>query len=356
MINYIYWNPKKEIFTIPILNFSIVWYSILFLIGFVIGYYIFINVLKRYFSLFPEIFYKDIFSFSNLKHDLMKPKNKDQEKISKKNIKSKSQILEFLNNFINNQIKNRFFLEKTFSSSIISNKKKVIKFTDKLLIYVIIATVIGARVGHLIFYEKPQYYLENPLILFKIWHGGLASHGAAIAILIAIFVFCHKLKNFKPKLSYVHLLDFVCIPVAFAGFCIRIGNFINQEIIGIETSVPWGVIFMNPMENVLIVPRHSVQLYEAFFYLLVFFLLFYLSYKKSFLLQEGKLLSLFLILVFVFRFFIEFLKVKESKLLEEDSFLLMGQYLSIPFIIIGIIFLFWPQIKSFFLKNNKMIN
>ncbi len=354
------WNPKKEIFIIPGINFPIVWYSVLFLIGFLIGYYIFIKVLKRYFFLFPKLFLEDVFSYSNLINDLKDPKNEDQKEISrnylKKNIQSNSQVLEFLNSFIDVLINNRFFLEKAFSSSILSIKKKIIKLTDKLLMYMIISTVIGARVGHLIFYEKPQYYLKNPLNIIKTWQGGLASHGAAIAILVAIFILSIKLKNFKPKLSYVHILDFVCVPTAFAGFCIRVGNFFNQEIIGIETQVPWAVIFGNPMENVLTLPRHPVQLYEAFFYLMIFFLLYYLSYKKYFLLNEGKLLSLFLILVFTFRFFIEFLKVNESYLLNDNSFLSMGQYLSLPFIISGIFFLFWDQIKSFFLKNNQIID
>jgi phosphatidylglycerol---prolipoprotein diacylglyceryl transferase len=360
MINYIYWNPRKEIFIIPGINFPIVWYSLLFLSGFFIGYYIFIKILNRYFSLFPNINDQDIFSYDELKNDLKNPKNEDQQSISKKkiikNINSNFQILSFLNNFIDNQIENRFFLEKAFSSSIISIKKKIAKLTDKLLFYMIVATVIGARLGHLIFYEKPEYYLKNPLIIIKTWQGGLASHGAAVAILIAIFFLSRNIIKFRPKLSYIHILDFICVPTSFAAFCIRIGNFFNQEIIGVETAMPWGVVFGNPMENVSILPRHPVQLYEAFFYLLVFFLLFYLSSKKYFLLKEGKLFSLFLILVFTFRFFIEFLKVNESQLINSTSLLSMGQYLSIPFVFIGIICLFCDQIKSFFLKNNKIID
>jgi prolipoprotein diacylglyceryl transferase len=360
MFSYIYWNPKKEFFILPIIDYPIVWYSVLFLFGFILGYYIFINILRRYFFYFPKITNNDVISFDRLKIDLINPRNDKQKKIAKfffkKNIDSEFEILKLLNNFINGKIENRRFLEKAFSLSILSIKKKIVKITDKLSVYVILATVIGARLGHLFFYEKPQSYLNNPLNIIKTWQGGLASHGAAIALLIALFVFCRDLKKVKPKLSYIHLLDFICIPIAFAGFCIRIGNFINQEIIGIETSVFWAVIFANPIEEALVVPRHPVQLYEAIFYLLVFFMLFYFSYKRKFLLKEGRLLSFFLTLVFTFRFFIEFLKVRESHILSNDSVLLMGQYLSIPFIIIGVIFLFWDKIKTFFLKNNEIID
>lgn len=359
MLNYIYWNPKREIFVIPLINYPIVWYSVLFLVGFAAGYYIFTMVLKRYFFLFPKICDRDFISYDKLKKDLLNPKNDNQKHaavgFSKKNATTRLQVLNFLNEFIDDRIKNRLFLEKAFSDSILSIKKKIIKFTDRLLVYVIIATVIGARAGHLFFYEKPQYYLQNPLIIIKTWKGGLASHGAAVAILIAVFVFSRSLKNLKPKLTYVHLLDFVCVPVAFAGFCIRLGNFVNQEVMGIKSLVPWAIVFENPMDNVPVVPRHPVQLYEAFFYLIVFFLLFYLDRKKYFLLKEGKLLALFLILVFTFRFFIEFLKVRESDLINVGSVLSMGQYLSIPFIIMGMFFLFWNKIASFFLKNNKSI-
>lgn len=360
MINYIYWNPKKEIFIIPGINYPIVWYSLFFLIGFLLGYYIFIQVLKRYFFQYPMLYNEEILSYDILKKELQNTKNKDlkeiTEEFNKINFKSNNQILDFLNHFIDGKIKIRLFLENKFSKSIQSIKKKAIKISDKLLVYMIVATVIGARLGHLIFYEKPQYYLKNPIVIFQVYRGGLASHGAAVAILIAMIIFCKKIKNIRPKITYLHLLDFICIAVCFAGFCIRVGNFFNQEILGVQTTYFWGVIFGNPMENVAIVPRHPVQLYEAFFYLLMFFILYFLSYKKYFLLKEGKLFSVFLISVFTFRFFIEFLKVNESNLMTDNYFLSMGQYLSIPFIILGIILLFWDKIKSFYLKNNKIVD
>ncbi|KKL17435.1 hypothetical protein LCGC14_2485580 [marine sediment metagenome] len=360
MLSFFYWNPKKEIFTIPYLNIPIVWYSLLFLIGFVIGYYIVISIFRRYFYLFENFTKKDILSFDILKEGLKNPKTESQkrvyefffEKTKNENfLDSNDKVLELLNLYIDGKIKNRLFLENIFSKAILSTKSKLIKIVDTGIVYVVIATIIGARLGHLIFYESPSYYLKNPINIIKIWQGGLASHGAGVAIMIALFLFCYYLKKFSPKLKFVHLLDFVVVPTALVGFFIRMGNFFNQEILGVETNLPWAVIFGSPMENVTIVPRHPVQLYEALFYLGVFGVLFFLSYRKYFLIKEGKLLGLFLILVFGFRFFIEFLKVRQSAILDDNTFLLMGQYLSIPFIALGIFFLFWDKIRSFFLKN-----
>ncbi|NGX49254.1 MAG: Prolipoprotein diacylglyceryl transferase [Candidatus Anoxychlamydiales bacterium] len=360
MLSYFYWNPKKEIFTIPYLNIPIVWYSLFFLIGFIISYYIFISILRRYFYLFENFTDKDILSFDILRGELKNPKTEEQKKVSEfffektKNeniLDANDKILELLNLYIDGKIKNRLFLEYAFSKAILSTKSKLIKITDTGIVYIVIATIIGARLGHLIFYESPSYYLKNPINIIKVWQGGLASHGAAIAILIALFIFCYYLKKFTPRLRYVHLLDFVGIPIALTCFFIRMGNFFNQEILGVQSSLPWAVIFGSPMENVTIVPRHPVQLYEGLFYLILFGLLLILSYRKYFLIKEGKIFGIFFILANGFRFFIEFLKVRQSAILETDSFLLMGQYLSIPFIALGIFFLFWDKIKSFFLKN-----
>ena len=252
MLSYFYWNPKKEIFTIPYLNIPIVWYSILFLLGFVIAYYIFVSILQRYFYLFANFTQKDIVSFDILKEELKNPKTEEQKKISEflfektrneNSLDSNNKILDRLNAYIDGKIKNRLFLENSFSKSILSTKRKVIKITDTLIVYVVIATIIGARLGHLIFYETPSYYLKNPVNIIKVWHGGLSSHGAAIALFIALFLFCYYLKKFSPKLSYVHLLDFAIVPTALVGFFIRVGNFMNQEILGIKSNLRFDVIF-----------------------------------------------------------------------------------------------------------------
>lgn len=197
---------------------------------------------------------------------------------------------------------------------------------DRLLIYVMIGTVVGARLGHCLFYE-PGYYLRNPLEIIKVWQGGLASHGAAIGILTALYLYSRS--GFEQ--TYRWLLDRVVIVVALSGFFIRLGNLFNSEILGIQTSVPWAFVF----DRIDLVPRHPTQLYESFTYLAVFWMLFIL-YKKSPLTHlQGFLSGLFLTSVFGFRFFVEFLKENQSAF-EGDLFLNMGQMLSIPLCLIGL--------------------
>lgn len=202
-----------------------------------------------------------------------------------------------------------------------------VELLDKLTIYMALGTIIGARLGHCLFYE-PEYYLGNPIEILKIWQGGLASHGAALGILIAMWLFARKFK--KP---YIWILDRIVVVVALAGSFIRFGNLMNSEIYGIETGLPWGFVFIRNLE---IVPKHPTQIYEALTYLLIFILLF-LIYKKT----EGKprpgmLFGLFLILVFGMRFLIEFIK-EDQVAFESGMKLNMGQWLSIPLVIAGII-------------------
>ena len=353
MISYIFWNIKKEIFVIPFLNIPIVWYSLFFLTGFIIGYYNFKSLLKRYFSLFPKIDQKDIVDHDALLTQLIMPKNSVQKEIASlvdEKINANSAIKDTLfsiNNFIANKIQLRLFFENGFEKCILTFKKKADLITDKLLVYMMIATVIGARLGHVFLYEDQVFYLKHPLEILKVWQGGLASHGAAFAIIIAMVLFSRHLTKYSPKISFIKLMDFIAVPIALAGFFIRIGNFFNQEILGKPTSFFTAIIFSNPQDSFGVVPRHPVQLYEAVFYLFVFVFLFLLSYKNWFLKKEGFSIGLFLILVFSFRFFIEFLKVKQSYILSDNSILLMGQYLSIPFVLIGIAFLFSKKIKSY---------
>lgn len=213
-------------------------------------------------------------------------------------------------------------------------KKKAEQLTDKLTFYMVVATVVGARLGHFLFYERPSEYLNDPMTILKIWEGGLASHGAAIAIPIALYLFSKR----HPIISTLKLLDFVSVPTTLAGFCIRLGNFINQEILGTPTNVPWAVIFGHPADRSYPIPRHPVQLYEALFYLATFALLYLLTRKRYFLRTPGVLFGLFLTLVFGFRFVVEYLKLEQSHLSTLSNYT-MGQLLSIPAIIVGLYFL-----------------
>jgi phosphatidylglycerol:prolipoprotein diacylglycerol transferase len=204
------------------------------------------------------------------------------------------------------------------------------KVLDTLTTYMVVGTVIGARLGHCLFYE-PGYYLSNPILILKVWEGGLASHGAAIGILLALYLFSRKIK--KP---YLWILDRVVIVVALAGLCIRMGNLMNSEIYGIETNLPWGFIFARENE---IVAKHPTQIYEGLSYLLIFFLLYYIYRRNTKNLKPGLIFGLFLILLFSVRFIIEFIKEPQVGF-EANMALNMGQLLSIPFILAGIFIMY----------------
>ena len=206
-----------------------------------------------------------------------------------------------------------------------------IEVLDKLTIYMAIGTIVGARLGHCLFYE-PMDYLRNPIEIIKVWHGGLASHGAAIGILVALYLFARKEKR-----NFFWIVDRVVITVALSGFFIRTGNLMNSEIYGTQTSLPWGFIFERVGESL---PKHPTQIYEALTYLIICVLLYKLYYKAKGKPKEGLLFGLFLILTFTMRFIIEFIKNPQVKF-EEGMSLDMGQWLSIPFIAIGIILLFY---------------
>jgi len=201
---------------------------------------------------------------------------------------------------------------------------------DLLLMVMVASTVIGARLGHCLFYE-PEYYLSHPLEILAVWKGGLASHGGAIGILIGLYLYS---KN-KHTESFSWVVDRMAIVTAFAGACIRTGNFFNSEIIGKPTDVPWAVVFSRIDD----IPRHPAQLYEAIAYLLSFVLL--LKYYRA---NEGrpapyKTFGLFTVLVFGARFFIEFLKENQVSF-EQGLLLNMGQLLTVPLLLVGLYLLF----------------
>lgn len=202
---------------------------------------------------------------------------------------------------------------------------------DRLTIYMAIGTVVGARLGHCFFYE-PAYYLKHPFEILQIWKGGLASHGAAIGILIALWLFVRKEHK-----DYMWILDRIAIVVALSGFLIRMGNLMNSEIYGQETTLPWGFVFLRNHE---VAPKHPTQIYEGLSYLLIFFLLYRIYWSKKGEHLQGLLISLLCILVFTARFLIEFLK-EDQVAFEANMKLNMGQLLSIPFVLLGLAGLIW---------------
>ncbi|MFZ4706227.1 MAG: prolipoprotein diacylglyceryl transferase [Bacteroidales bacterium] len=206
-----------------------------------------------------------------------------------------------------------------------SKENLPITLLDELATYMIIATVVGARLGHVLFYE-PESYFSHPLDILKIWEGGLASHGAAVGIMIALYFFARK--NHKP---YLWAFDRVVIVVALAAFFIRTGNLMNSEIFGKPTNLPWAFIFTRVSD----IPRHPTQIYEGLCYLATFFFLLYYYYKKNGNPRTGSIFGIFLIMIFGVRIFIEFLKEPQVGF-ENNLTFNMGQMLSVPFVILGV--------------------
>lgn len=206
---------------------------------------------------------------------------------------------------------------------------------DSLLVYIVIGTIVGARLGHCLFYE-PGYYLSHPLEILKVWEGGLASHGGALGVMIAVWLFSRR----RPGMPFLWLLDRIVVPTALGGSLIRLGNFFNSEILGGPTHLPWGTIFA----RVDLVPRHPAQLYESISYLLVFIGLMLVYRRLKAKTQRGLLLGLFFVSVFTFRFLIEFVKERQAAY-EANLPLSVGQLLSIPFIVAGAA-LVWRAVRT----------
>ena len=271
-IAYFFWDPQRAMlpFNLPLLGRPLLWYGFFFSLGFFLGYFIFLYLLKKIPSL------------------------------------------------------------KTHAKII----------AEKVTFYLIVGVLVGARLGDLLFYQRGLDLIKDPFIVVKIWEGGLASHGGALGALIAVWILARRLSLQYPILKFTSLLDLLVIPTGLVAACIRVGNFFNQEILGKPTDLFFGVIFGHPADGSRPIPRHPVQLYEAIFYLALFALTFTLWKKVASMRTRGRMSALFLILIFTFRFLIEFLKEEQSAWLESTAFLTMGQWLSLPFIFLGLYFFF----------------
>jgi phosphatidylglycerol---prolipoprotein diacylglyceryl transferase len=257
--------------------------------------------------------------------------------------------------FVSGMILGYFVIRKMFKQENISNE-----LLDKLVMYMVPATVIGARLGHVFFYGPywgPEGYLSNPIEIFKIWEGGLASHGAAIVILLALWYFSNKVI----KRPYLWMLDRIAAPIAIAGAFIRLGNLVNHEMVGYVTDVPWGFRFlhhdcMNLIDGQYLcewsdIPvRHPANLYESLAYFLSFGILMFLFWKKNAWKKQGMVFGTFLILIFGFRFLIEFVKESQTdndSMVDVSTGLNTGQWLSVPLVLAGIILIILARKKSF---------
>lgn len=221
---------------------------------------------------------------------------------------------------------------------IFQTEKQDLVALDNLLVYIVVGVIVGARLGHCFFYE-PSYYFANPLKIIAIWEGGLASHGGGLGAIIAAGIYSKK-----NQMNFLWLLDRLAICTALFGFFVRSANFVNSEILGTPSNVPWAVVFTR-IDNLA---RHPAQLYEALSYLTIFFVLMIFYKQKKAQTPPGAILGVFLVLIFTARFLIEMLKEKQAAY-AADIALTAGQMLSIPFFIAGVLLVIWS------IKNNKTV-
>ena len=252
--------------------------------------------------------------------------------------------------FVSGIVMGYFVIRKMFKAEQVSDK-----ILDSLVTYMVLATIIGARLGHVMFYgpywdgivngKFERGYFSHPGDIIKVWEGGLASHGAAIAILIALFIFSKKVS----KMSYIWILDRISAPIAIAGTFIRLGNLVNHEMVGYETTVPWAFKFQYYFNEATgfydPTPRHPAQLYEAICYFISFWLLLYLYWKLKKWQQPGFVFGSFLILIFGSRIICECFKLGQTA---RDYTLPLntGQLLSIPLVIAGIYLIYTASKKA----------
>ncbi|RLA64579.1 MAG: prolipoprotein diacylglyceryl transferase [Epsilonproteobacteria bacterium] len=355
MIN---WNPDKFIFTIPYLDRPIAYYGLCFFLGFLFSYFLTNHVFYRMaIPLFK-------FNFNNLKDwpliiKFFKDHKKDEvvkKVIGRENFsKLKSKIIPdslkksikvHLNKFISdNPERNIPILDQHLKGSPASVYEITKDLVNHVLMLSVVCSLIGSRLFHVFFYDWPYY--KNHLLEIPMLHeGGLASHGGIIGIFLAWYLFYRKVKKVIPGFSFWRILDCITITIGLALGMIRIGNFFNQEIIGHATDVPWAVIFGNPAGGLSAVARHPVQLYESLSYFSLCLVMFLIWNKKRDSLKAGSYFAIANILFASARFVMEYFKVKQSQSIANDSFLLMGQYLSIPFIALGVIVLIYLNRKK----------
>lgn len=229
-----------------------------------------------------------------------------------------------------------FLIGMQIMTHIFKQERKPLTDTDSLLIYMVVATIVGARFGHFLFYE-PEVLLKNPLEVILPPYAGLASHGAFFSIVPALWLYSRRQSSRATGQSFLWVADRIVITIALAGACIRFGNLMNSEIVGRPTDVPWAFVFMNNSEYAKI-PRHPAQLYESLSCLVLFFFLMWFWNRWKERTPRGSMLGIFLIWVFTLRFLYEY--IKEDQVAKEAAmYLNIGQQLSIPMVLIGLFFL-----------------
>ncbi len=228
-----------------------------------------------------------------------------------------------------------FYIGYAYMKSVFTKRGFSKNALDDLLLYVFWGTIIGARLGHCLFYE-PEVYLRDPISILKVWEGGLASHGGTIGVIIAAYLFCRR----YPEIKMRFLADELTFPIAITAGFIRLGNLFNSEILGRPTGGDWGVVF----DRVDDIPRYPAQVMESIVYFLIAFLILIWQKRSPWLNQSLRRNGLMFLLIFTSRFFIEFFKEVQVSF-EQGMALDMGQLLSLPFIAYGI-WAFFRQIPT----------
>ncbi len=222
-----------------------------------------------------------------------------------------------------------------YCKKILIKDQRILGLFDDFITYLIIGVILGGRLGYAVFYNL-KYYLENPLEILMVWNGGMSFHGGLIGVIIATQLF-----SYKHKINQFIFLDLVALAAPIGIFFGRIANFINSELIGRETDLPWSVQFIL-IDNI---KRHPSQLYEAFFEGVILFFLLSYFFKRNYLKNPGKISALFLILYSLFRFLIEFLRSPDPQIGYLILNLTLGQLISILFFVAGLFL--------FYIKNNE---
>ena len=236
--------------------------------------------------------------------------------------------------------------------AIFVNEKRKMEDIDSLFVTMLLGTILGARIGHCLFYGFEYYFIQHPIEILYVWEGGLASHGALIGIMLALWLFVRK----RPEYSYMWILDRIVIAVALGGAFIRTGNFFNHEIVGVATNGNWGVIFTRHRDDFTHIldtfPRVPIQLFEAIAYYIIFFFIFRFYWKKRGKFAPGLIFGFFFTTVFGARFLLEFWKVGDMTKPSGASVLNRGHWLSIPIVLIGLIIWVLAYLKQ--RESNKL--
>jgi phosphatidylglycerol:prolipoprotein diacylglycerol transferase len=325
LLGYLYWDPDPDLIVLPIINHPIRWYGLFFVIGFLVAY-----------RMIATILYSKLRSHPNFVSGHITDEDAASTAIKEGPASysaKEGDLLGGLNSVLadGDPLERRETLEAQLGESVRTLRQVADHLTDRLAWFIVVGMIVGARLGHCFFYDWPRYS-SDPLSIFRVWEGGLASHGGALGIIGALVIFRLVIRDAYPWLTSLTLLDAIVVPTGFVGFCIRCGNFVNQEVLGRVAQVPWAVIFGHPLDGSAPAPRHPAQLYEGIVYLGIFVLLGILSRRREF--RTGVLTGLFFILTFGSRFILEFWKTPQTELI---AFMHMGQLLSLPFILVGLI-------------------